>query len=81
MKKYVYNSVASCQVIQQMKDSHQLLVGLLQPLPIPSMVFEYIPMDFITCLPSSNGKSTIMTVVDRLSKYEHLIALPSSFTS
>ncbi|KAH0773833.1 hypothetical protein KY290_010970 [Solanum tuberosum] len=45
------------------------------------MVFEDITMDFITCLPSSKGKSTIMTVVDRLSKYGHFIALSSSFTA
>ncbi|KAH0716239.1 hypothetical protein KY285_007584 [Solanum tuberosum] len=81
MKKDVYNYVAACQVCQQMKDSHQLPTGLLQPLPIPSMVFEDIAMDFITCLPSSKGKSTIMTVVDWLSKYGHFIALPSSFTA
>lgn len=79
MKKNVYNYVASRQVCQQMKDSHQLPAGVLQPLPIPSMVFEEIAMDFITFFPSSKGMSTIMTVVDRLSKYGHFIVLSSSF--
>ena len=32
-------------------------------------------MDFITCLPKYEGKSVIMVVVDRLSKYAHLCAL------
>ena len=36
-------------------------------------------MDFITCLQSFNGKTTIMTVVDRLTKYVHFIPLPSIF--
>lgn len=44
-----------------MKDSHLHPAGLLQPLPIPDQVFEDIAMNFITCLPSSKGKSTIMT--------------------
>uniref|UniRef100_A0A0V0J0A5 Putative ovule protein n=1 Tax=Solanum chacoense TaxID=4108 RepID=A0A0V0J0A5_SOLCH len=66
--------IASCQICQQMKDHHHHPVGLLQPLPIPEQVFE-ITMDFVTCLPSSRGKTTIMTVVDRLSKYGHFVTL------
>lgn len=38
-------------------------------------------MDFITHLPSSLGKTSIMVVVDRLSKYSHFITLPPSFTA
>ncbi|OMO96556.1 reverse transcriptase [Corchorus capsularis] len=40
-----------------------------------------ISMDFITSLPPSNGKTTIWVIVDRLSKYAHFIALPSSVTA
>lgn len=64
-----------------MKVSHQLPADLLQALPIPLMMFEDIAMDFITFLPSSKGKSTIMTVIDQLSKYGQFIALSSSFTA
>ena len=36
-------------------------------------------MDFITGLPKSEGKSVIMLVVDRLTKYAHLCALYHPF--
>ena len=36
-------------------------------------------MDFITSLPKSRGKSVIMVVVDRLTKYAHLYALSHPF--
>lgn len=67
--------------LQRFKDCNRLPAGLLQPLSIPSMVFEEMAMDFMTCLPSSKGKTTIMTVVDRLSKYGHFIPLPSTFSA
>lgn len=64
LRKDILAFVATCQIFQQMKDSHLHPTRLLQPLPIPNPVFEDIAMDFITCLPSSKGKTTIMTVVD-----------------
>ena len=36
-------------------------------------------MDFITGLPKSEGKSVIMVVVDRLTKYAHFCALSLPF--
>ena len=38
-------------------------------------------MDFITGLRKSEGKSVIMVVVDRLTKYAHFFALSHSFKS
>ncbi|KAH0760251.1 hypothetical protein KY290_023744 [Solanum tuberosum] len=81
MRKDVKSFVMTCQICQQMKDTNLHPVGLLQPLPIPDQVFEDIAMDFITCLPSSKGKTTILTVVDRLTKYGHFIPLPSTFST
>jgi hypothetical protein len=36
-------------------------------------------MDFITGLPKSKGKSFIMVIVDRLTKYAHFCALSHPF--
>ena len=48
-------------------------------LSIPSQCWEEIPIDFITFLPKSEGKSVIMVVVDRLTKYAHFCALSHPF--
>jgi hypothetical protein len=53
--------------------------GLLQPLSIPSQHWEEVSMDFITGLPKSEGKSVIMVIVDRLTKYAHFCALSHPF--
>ena len=38
-------------------------------------------MDFITNLPFSHGYSTILVVMDKLSKFAHFIALKATFNS
>ena len=38
-------------------------------------------MDFITVLPKSEGKSVIMVVVDRLTKYAHFCTLSHPFNA
>ncbi|GJT97993.1 ty3-gypsy retrotransposon protein [Tanacetum coccineum] len=55
--------------------------GLLQPLPIPEAVWEEVSMDFITWLPMSKGLTVIFVVVDRLTKYAHFSALPTSYNA
>ncbi|GJT64417.1 reverse transcriptase [Tanacetum coccineum] len=55
--------------------------GLIQPLPIPERVWTEVTMDFIEKLPISGGKSVIMVVVDKLTKYAHFMALSHPFSA
>ena len=73
--------VRNCQTCQQVKPVTRKNAGLLQPIPIPSNIWEDLSMDFVTHLPSSNGLTIIIVVVDRFSKGVHLGALPSHFTA
>jgi hypothetical protein len=44
-------------------------------------VWAGISIDFIECLPKVAGKSVILTVVDRFSKYAHFIPLGHPYTA
>jgi hypothetical protein len=54
---------------------------VLQPLQVSSQVWADISMDFIEGLPKVGGKSVILTVVDRFSKYAHFIPLGHPYTA
>lgn len=68
-----------CLVCQKNKVETIKTPGLLQPLSIPSQCWEEISMDFIISLPKAEGKSVIMVVVYRLTKYAHFCALSHPF--
>ncbi|GJX77411.1 ty3-gypsy retrotransposon protein [Tanacetum coccineum] len=81
MRQSMEEFIKKCVVCQQIKYSTESLGGYLQPLPPPTTVREDVSMDFITGLPTSRGSTVIFVVVDRLTKYAHFGALPTSFNA
>ncbi|MCI39221.1 protein FAR1-RELATED SEQUENCE 5-like, partial [Trifolium medium] len=81
MRNDVRTYVAQCAVCQATKYETKRPAGLLQPLPVPSGVWEDLSLDFISGLPPSHGNTVILVVVDRFSKGAHFGALPSTYTA
>lgn len=81
MRTDVKTFVAQCLVCQRTKYETKGPADLLQPLPVPSAIWEDLSLDFITGLPSSHGHVMILVVVDRFSKGAHFGALPCHFTA
>lgn len=81
MHKDIHTFVSNRIICQQAKVATTSPVGLLQPLPIPSQIWEDLAMDFIMGLPSSKGFTVIFVVIDRLSKYAHFAPMKANYTS
>jgi hypothetical protein len=81
MRCLVQDFVKACVTCQQYKSDHLRPAGLLQPLPVPSVVWADIDIDFIEALPKVQGKTVILSVVDRFSKYCHFIPLAHPYTA
>lgn len=81
MRKDVQNFIDNCDVCKMNKSENVRTLGMLQPLDIPNRLWEDISMDFIEALPHSYGKTVIWVVVDRLSKYAHLLPLAHPYTA
>jgi hypothetical protein len=71
----------SCPTCQWYKSEHLHPAGLLMPLPVPSAVWANIGLDFVEALPRVNGKTIILSIVDRFSKYCHFVPLAHPYTA
>lgn len=80
MHKQILDFIWECDICQKNKYQALSLAGLLQPIPIPELVWEDISMEFITRLPKSQGCEVIFVVIDCFSKYGHFIPLKNPFT-
>ena len=65
---FVKNYVSSCTSCTCAKVPHHKPYGLLKQLPIPECPWNSISMDFIEHLPPSSGFTSILVIVDHLSK-------------
>jgi hypothetical protein len=80
-RRVVRDYVRSCATCQWNKTEALHPAGLLQPLPVPARVWADIAMDFVEALPKVHGKSVLLNMVDRFSKYAHFIPLGHPYTA
>jgi hypothetical protein len=74
MKREIVQYVSECDTCQRIKVSHLKSVGALQPLSIPSWIWDDISMDFIVGPPNtSRHHDSIWVIVDRLTKVAHFL--------
>ena len=73
MKSDVLLYVRSCVHCQKAKDSTSKPIGVMYPMPIPSRPWETVTMDFMTNLPECDDKNMILVVVDKFTKFTHMI--------
>src|SRR5260221_9221672 len=71
----VKDYMASCTTCTHMKSPRHKPYGKLKQLPIPSRLWSSISMDFIEQLPDSEGFSTILVIINCLTK--QAIFIPS----
>jgi transposase InsO family protein len=81
LRAAVQDYVRGCVTCQRNKSEHLHPAGLLLPLPVPSSVWSDIGMDFIEALPRVAGKTVILTIVDRFSKYAHFVPLSHPYSA
>jgi hypothetical protein len=75
LKEGVIHHVQNYDIYQMNKGELISVLGLLEPIAIPEGDWEVICMDFIGGLSKSEGKDIILVILDKLTKYYHLIAL------
>jgi hypothetical protein len=73
--------VCACKICQRKKGEQLRPAGLLQPLEVPSAVWDDVAMDFVEGFPCINRKLMILTIVDLLSKYVHFIPLGHPYSA
>jgi len=81
LKHSVQQYVQSCEVCQQAKVEHVKSPGLLQLLAVLDRAWKVVSLDFIEGLPKSQGKDTILVIIDKFSKYAHFLPLTHPFTA
>src|SRR5882724_12990595 len=78
---YVKDYCKSCVTCSCAKPMHHIPYGLLKQLLIPEKPWNSISMDFIEKLPPSSSYTSIIVIVDRLSKQSLFIPTHDTITS
>nr|GEU94378.1 retrotransposable element Tf2 [Tanacetum cinerariifolium] len=73
LKNMVKQMIRDCDVCQRQKPDLSAYPGLIQPLPIPEIIWKEISMDFIEKLPTSHETSQVAQVfIDQVYKLHGL---------
>jgi hypothetical protein len=81
IRTYIRDYCKSCTTCARSKARRHRPYGTLKQLPIPEKPWNSISMDFIEKLPSSEGFSAILVVVDRLTKQSIFIPTYDTITA
>ena len=73
MLRYIGRYVSTCDMCLHTKASQQSPIRELHLLPIPNALWDTISVDFIVKLLESEGKDTVMVVVDSVTKRGHFV--------
>ncbi|KAL0186165.1 hypothetical protein M9458_017835, partial [Cirrhinus mrigala] len=68
MRRDTIRYVQSCSVCAMSNSPRMLPAGKLVPFPIPEMPWSHLGVDSVSDLPSSEGNTCILVIVDRFSK-------------
>ena len=72
--------VLSRPVCQTEKGSHLLHGAKFQALEISKKKWDQVVIDSVTCLPENEGKDTVLTVIDKVTKMVNFLPCTSSIT-
>ena len=82
MQAEIAEFIKGCVPCQRSKPMHGPTAGKLLPLPVPSVHWEDISMDFVGPLPTTPREyDSILVVVDRLSKMAHFLPCKQTITA
>ena len=81
MKRDVTECVSKCLTCKQVKAEHQVLSGLLNPIPIPQWKWDNIAMDFVSSLPLMQKKlDLVWVIIDRLTSSAYFIPVEINYS-
>ena len=81
VKKDIAGYVSKCLTCHQVKAEHQVLSGLLNPIPVPQWKWDNITMDFVSSFPLTQMKhDSVWVIVDRLIKFAHFLPVQLDYS-
>ncbi|KAJ1171611.1 hypothetical protein NDU88_003471 [Pleurodeles waltl] len=75
IRKDIKQFVTTCPICTRHKSSHKAPDGLLIPMPTPKQPWHTVSVDFIVGLPPVKSFTTVLVIVDFLSKMAHFVPL------